>query len=77
MNQILNKETAFIHLGLKDYQEAWDYQEDLFKKSVDLKIQNRRNEGNEVASPNYLIFCYHPHVYTLGKSGKEENLLLD
>ena len=77
MNKILNKETKFIHLGLTDYQEAWDYQEKIFKGTVDLKIANRKNEGEEQLTPNYLIFCYHPHVYTLGKSGKEENLLLD
>ncbi|MCR9250369.1 MAG: lipoyl(octanoyl) transferase LipB [bacterium] len=77
MNNILNKKTKFRHLGLIDYQKAWDYQEDIFKQSVDLKIQNRRNEGNEEETPNYLIFCYHPHVYTLGKSGKQENLLLN
>ncbi len=77
MNQTLNKNTKFIHLGLIDYQEAWDYQEKVFKETVDLKIANRKNEGKEELTPNYLIFCYHPHVYTLGKSGKEENLLLD
>lgn len=77
MNNILNKKTKFKHLGLIDYQKAWDYQEDIFKQSVDLKIQNRKNEGNEKETPNYLIFCYHPHVYTLGKSGKQENLLLN
>ncbi len=77
MNKVLNKKTKFIHLGLIDYQQAWDYQEELFKKSVDLKIHNRKHEGEELETPNYLIFCYHPHVYTLGKSGKAENLLLN
>ncbi len=72
-----NKSTTFIHLGELDYKEAWDYQESLFKKSVDLKIQNRKAPRNEqVSTPNYLIFVYHPHVYTLGKSGNSENLLL-
>ena len=61
-----------------DYQQAWDYQEKLFKESVDRKIQNRKlAEADRVATSNYLIFCQHPHVYTLGKSGKPENLLLD
>ncbi len=73
-----NKQTQFIHLGLKDYQEAWDYQETLFKKSVDQKIANRNlPEEEQLPIPNYLIFCEHPHVYTLGKSGKESHLLLD
>ncbi len=61
-----------------DYQEAWDYQEDLFKKSVDRKIANRKlPEEEQLSTDNYLIFCQHPHVYTLGKSGKPEHLLLD
>lgn len=72
----VSKETHFIHLGLKDYQEAWDYQEKLFKKTVDLKILNRkRTESEQEETKNYLIFCQHPHVYTLGKSGDENHLL--
>lgn len=73
-----NKRTKFIHLGLKDYQETWDYQEELFKSTVDLKIANRkRAEKDQQATDNYLLFVYHPHVYTLGKSGDPNNLLLD
>ena len=73
-----NKQTKFIHLGLKDYQETWDYQEELFKGVVAQKITNRKlPEEEQTATPNYLIFVEHPHVYTLGKSGKEEHLLLD
>lgn len=72
----MSKETHFIHLGLKDYQEAWDYQEKLFKETVDLKILNRkRTESEQEETKNYLIFCQHPHVYTLGKSGDENHLL--
>jgi lipoyl(octanoyl) transferase len=71
-----NKEVKIIDLGLIDYQEAWDYQEKLFAKTVEIKLNNRRN-NLENPTPNYLIFCQHPHVYTLGKSGKEEHLLLD
>ncbi|MEP2024360.1 MAG: lipoyl(octanoyl) transferase LipB [Reichenbachiella sp.] len=78
MNAVLNKKTKFIDLGLIDYQEAWDYQTDLFDKSVALKIENRKKESDkQIATPNYLIFCSHPHVYTLGKSGDQANLLLD
>lgn len=62
--------------GLKDYQEAWDEQEKVFKSVVDVKQQNRLN-GERQETPNYLIFTEHPHVYTLGKSGHLENLLLD
>ena len=73
-----NKVVEFRHLGLLDYQKALDYQEKLFKKTIDLKIKNRNQppDAQEV-TPNYLLFLYHPHVYTLGKSGKEDHLLLD
>ncbi|WP_268035083.1 lipoyl(octanoyl) transferase LipB [Algoriphagus sp. PAP.12] len=78
MNEIINKKVEFRDLGKMDYQEAWDYQEDLFAKTVALKIQNRNRTTEEQSpTPNYLLFVEHPHVYTLGKSGKEENLLLD
>lgn len=71
----MNKEVFLIELGLKDYKEAWDYQEQIFKTIVDLKIQNRR-ENLVQKTPNYFIFVTHPHVYTLGKSGDASNLLL-
>lgn len=71
-----NKEVIFQDWGLMDYQMAWDKQEVVFAATVDLKTQNRNN-GTEVPVPNHLIFVEHPHVYTLGKSGKPENLLLD
>ncbi|NQZ76640.1 MAG: lipoyl(octanoyl) transferase LipB [Ekhidna sp.] len=72
----MNKKTQFIHLGLKDYQEAWDFQEKLFKETVDRKISNRKlPEAEQEATKNTLIFCEHPHVYTLGKSGDENHLL--
>ena len=72
-------ETPFVQvrdLGLIDYKEAWDLQESLLKKSVDLKVLNRTNETNYLPE-NHLLFCEHPHVYTLGKSGKPEHLLLN
>jgi lipoyl(octanoyl) transferase len=74
--QMKNKEVIFQDWGLMDYQMAWDKQEVVFAATVDLKTQNRNN-GTEVPVPNHLIFVEHPHVYTLGKSGKPENLLLD
>ncbi len=61
----------FRDLGLIDYQEAWDYQEERFRRLVDFK---RYGEG--AAPQQYLLFCEHPHVYTLGKSGDENNLLI-
>lgn len=81
-----NKKVFFQDWGLTDYKAAWDRQEILFGQTVDLKtkIRNRKitSEGDEYSeedelTPNYLIFCEHPHVYTLGKSGKPEHLLLD
>ncbi|CDF80519.1 Octanoyltransferase [Formosa agariphila KMM 3901] len=72
----MNKTVQLQDLGLKDYKDTWDYQEDLFKQIVDLKIQNRR-EGTQIPTPNYFLFVEHPHVYTLGKSGHMSNMLLD
>jgi lipoyl(octanoyl) transferase len=63
-------------LGLIDYKEAWDYQENLFKTAIDLKIAKRNGETEEIPE-NHLLFCQHPHVFTLGKSGNVENLLLN
>ncbi|HEY1024180.1 MAG TPA: lipoyl(octanoyl) transferase LipB [Sphingobacteriaceae bacterium] len=71
-----NKNVSFQDWGLVDYQEAWDRQEQLFAETVQLKTENRTN-GTTLPTPNYLVFVEHPHVYTLGKSGKTENLLLD
>lgn len=68
--------TQFIDWGLTDYQEAWDKQEALLNKTVAIKTENRVNDTH-LPTPNYLIFNEHPHVYTLGKSGHPENLLLD
>ena len=64
-----------INLGLKDYKETWDYQEEVFQKTIDIKIDNRRN-NNSNPTTNHFIFVEHPHVYTLGKSGDISNLLL-
>jgi len=78
MNSKINKKTKFIQLGLIDYKEGWDFQEKLFYETVNLKIKNRNLEiADQFKTPNHLIFCSHPHVYTLGKSGNENNLLLD
>ena len=71
----MNKTILVQDLGLKDYKETWDFQEDLFKKTVDYKIKNRR-ENTELLTPNHFLFVTHPHVYTLGKSGDFSNLLL-
>lgn len=66
----------FQDLGLKDYKKAWDFQEQLFKANVDAKIENRKAEKVVTPTISHLLFCEHPHVYTLGKSGDESHLLL-
>ena len=71
-----NKKTEFRELGLMDYEPAFKYQETLMKSIIDLKLKNRdRTDGMYEETPNYLLFVEHPHVYTLGKSGHEENML--
>lgn len=72
----MNKTVRFQDLGLMDYQEAWTYQEELFAKTIALKIE-QRNGTSEEETENHLLFVEHPHVYTLGKSGSLDNLLLD
>lgn len=71
-----NKSVILKDLGLMDYAQAWDYQEGLFKEIVQTKFDNRRN-NTTTPTDNYLLFVRHPHVYTLGKSGDPENLLID
>ena len=63
-------------LGLIAYKEAWDLQESLLKSAVDCKIENRK-QNTEHLPDQHLLFCEHPHVYTLGKSGAAENLLMN
>jgi lipoyl(octanoyl) transferase len=72
----MNKNVKFVDWGMVDYQEAWDRQELLLNETVAIKTSNRNN-GTAEQTPNFLVFCEHPHVYTLGKSGHPENLLLD
>jgi lipoyl(octanoyl) transferase len=77
MNSFPHKKTTYRDLGLIDYQQAWDYQTDLFNKILAVKSENRnRAENDQLTTNNYLIFCEHPHVYTLGKSGDEKNLII-
>ena len=71
----MNKSIDIQDLGLKDYKETWDYQERLFKEIIDIKIRNRREELS-LKTPNYFLFVEHPHVFTLGKSGDFDNLLI-
>lgn len=73
---VTNRSVLFKDLGLIDYQEAWDYQEELFSSVIAQKVENR-NRSVPRPTTNYLLFCEHKHVYTLGKSGKSSHLLLD
>ncbi|AMD86102.1 lipoyl(octanoyl) transferase [Capnocytophaga haemolytica] len=72
----MNKQVIVKDLGNKDYKETWDYQESLFEEIVAQKTNNKAN-GTNLPTTNYFLFVEHPHVYTLGKSGHIENLLID
>ncbi len=71
----MNKFIRIQEIGTKDYKDTWEYQEKLFKEIIDIKIKNRR-ENKSIETPNYFLFVEHPHVYTLGKSGDINNLLI-
>ncbi len=70
-----NTTVVFEDLGAAGYKEAWDYQEKLFSSIVDQKMLNRAKPDEAKPTENFLLFCEHPHVYTLGKNGSENNLL--
>ena len=73
-----NRNIIFRDLGVMDYKECWDLQENLFNEVVRIKSENRnRTPEEQLPTNNYLLFVEHPHVYTLGKSGDEKNLLLN
>jgi lipoyl(octanoyl) transferase len=71
-----NKTVIYHDLGVARYQPVWDLQEAVLKHTAAVKMENRGRPGAELPTPNYLIFVEHPHVYTLGKSGKPEHVLL-
>ena len=71
-----NKNLKFQDLGLINYPEAFEFQEKLMNEIIEIKAQNRTSITDEyLETPNYFLFVEHPHVYTIGKSGNEENLL--
>ena len=72
----MNKTVIFRDLGLIDYKECWDFQEEIFAKTIEIKRNNRRKKIS-VETKNTMIFCEHPHVYTLGKNGDVNNLLVN
>jgi lipoyl(octanoyl) transferase len=77
MNHFINKKTSFKNLRQKDYKDSWDYQVELFEKILSVKKLNRDlPPDQQQPTDNYLLFVEHPHVYTLGKSGDENHLLI-
>ncbi|HEY0055503.1 MAG TPA: lipoyl(octanoyl) transferase LipB [Pedobacter sp.] len=71
-----NRKVYFQDWGTLDYKTAWNRQEEILANTVEVKTKNR-TDGTTIPTDNYLIFVEHPHVYTIGKSGKQGNLLLD
>lgn len=78
MNPNPSRELIVKDLGSISYMDAWAYQEKLFGEIVSLKMENRNLEPRlQKQTPNFLLFCEHPHVFTLGRAGKENNLLVN
>jgi lipoyl(octanoyl) transferase len=73
----VNKTVKLINKGLIQYKECWDFQATIFDEIIQHKIAIRKGEANNSCTQNFLIFCEHPHVYTLGKTGEKDNLLID
>jgi len=68
---------AFSDMGLIDYRKAWDYQEELLASLVNRKTDGgTQYNAEKETDTGFLLFCEHPHVYTLGKSGALNNLLI-
>jgi lipoyl(octanoyl) transferase len=66
----MNNTIIYRDWGIIEYNEAWEKQETIFNETINKKKLQQPTD-------NFLVFCEHPHVYTLGKSGKEENMLLN
>ena len=71
----MNKKVTYNNIGLIEYKKAWHYQEGLFNEILTAKEHNKKSDDRVLVS-NHLLFCEHPHVYTIGKSGNNENLLI-
>lgn len=71
----MKTQVIFEDLGLIDYKKAWDYQETIFRSTIEQKIQ-LRDKTTSIPTQNHLLFCEHPHVFTLGKSGEQSHLLI-
>lgn len=73
----MSKKVTFQDLESAEYKKTWEYQEKLFNNILTQKLARQAGKDNSIARAGYLLFCEHPHVYTLGKSGVENNLLID
>ena len=74
----MTKPVIYKDLGRISYLEAWDLQTTLFQELIERKMHNRKCAAEDIKpQQHYLLFCEHPHVYTLGRNGKEDHLLLD
>ena len=71
-----NKKILVRDIGKQSFSEAWEYQEKIFKKIINQKVQNR-SKDKKIETKNFLILTEHNHVYTIGKSGDINNLLID
>lgn len=73
------QKVIFKDLGIIEYKSAWEYQENLLQENVKIKseLRNSPTENTRLQTQNYFLLCEHPPVYTLGKSGKKENVLLN
>ncbi len=73
----MNSSVIFEDLGLIEYKQAWDYQEEIFDSIIEIKLFNREHPDDLKPISHKLLFCEHPNVYTLGKSGAVNNLLIN
>ena len=71
-----HKEIIIKNLGFLDFKKTFDIQKDYQNQIIETKLNNRRNNLN-ITTPNFLLFVEHDHVYTLGNSGDEKNLIFD
>lgn len=69
----MQPKVTYLDWGLIDFKTAWERQEQLLQEIIEQKKNN--TASNQITTPHYFILCEHPHVYTLGKSGNEKNLL--
>ena len=72
---IKNKKVKITELGFLPYSEAWDIQEEYFSNTIAIKRQNRQLDSS-ILTENHLLLVEHPPVFTIGKSGKIDHLLL-